>query len=283
MKTNILTLAITLTVGIILVGSFLMPVISDATDDEVVFMNDGTYRMSALGEDTITFHYANEVYTVNGVEFTGHDFPVIQNDNVMFYAPSWYAGFQYIINDQGYTRYPISGSTDLTMIYNGATKTVSITSISGGNTYTSERTFVNEVYYADPEGDYIWSAAKPATVYVPSDWVGFNCWSNEDIAFYSVMGDIVKVNGVTDTDASIELVTESVENCPDVKTITSYSVTLGDDSTLNCRGWILPYKVVGHDVTKLTEYESLLTVIPILVIISLILASLSMIYLKTRD
>lgn len=49
---NLLTLAITLTVGIILAGSLLMPVISDATTTEKSFSNDGFYTMDKIESDS---------------------------------------------------------------------------------------------------------------------------------------------------------------------------------------------------------------------------------------
>lgn len=53
MKTNILALAITLTIGVILAGSLLMPVINDTTEVERTFTNEGYYTMDAVTESTV--------------------------------------------------------------------------------------------------------------------------------------------------------------------------------------------------------------------------------------
>ena len=283
MKTNLLTLAVTLTVGVILAGSLLVPVISDATDDQVEFTNDGTYRMSPVGDKTVVFHTVNGAYTINDVSFTKANQPIIQNDTAMFYGTTGsYAGYEYLITSDGYNRYHVAGTTDFTMSFNGEDKTVTLTSVIGGTTYTNTYEYTNEVYYADPNGAYVWLGSLTGTVYVGDDWSRFNCWSDGDTDFYSVMGDVVKHNGALDDDATISKDLAPIEYIDGVSILESYSITI-NDTEINCRGFILPYKVVGTDVKKLGEYSELLNALPVLVIIGLVLAALGAIVVRNRD
>lgn len=55
MKTNILTLAITLTIGIILTGSLLMPIINDAQDDQRITYNNLGLNAEIVGTESVTY------------------------------------------------------------------------------------------------------------------------------------------------------------------------------------------------------------------------------------
>ena len=89
-KTNLLTLVVTLTVGIILAGSLLMPVITDAIATEDTYTNKGLFY---IDEDTASLHYTyeNKVLKLNDEVIT---FPanmaegttVIYTDNLIVRA-----------------------------------------------------------------------------------------------------------------------------------------------------------------------------------------------------
>lgn len=67
MKANILTLAITLTIGVILAGSLLVPVINDASEVNRTFTNSGIYYMTDLSdEESITYTFDGTDWTIDG-------------------------------------------------------------------------------------------------------------------------------------------------------------------------------------------------------------------------
>lgn len=53
MKTNTLALAITLTIGVILTGALLVPVLNSTTEVERTFTNEGYYTMDAVTDSTV--------------------------------------------------------------------------------------------------------------------------------------------------------------------------------------------------------------------------------------
>lgn len=266
----------------VILGAFIPVFATTAYDGDIVktFENDDTFRMSAVGDDTIVFHYGDGVYTVNGVDYPKANQPIIQNDTVMFYGTTGsYAGYQYVITSDGYNRYHVTGTTDLTITFNGTDKTVSSVSVIGNNTYTSTYDYINEVYYRDNDGNYIWSGAKPEPAYVNSDWIRYNCFSDGDTAFYSIMGDVVTVNGVV-VEATINTTLTPIVNYSDVFTIDNYSFTLSDNTTIDCRGYILPLEVVGHNDNLGKPVPTLISMLPLIASFGLVLGAVA--YFLTR-
>lgn len=81
MKTNVLTLAITLTIGVILAGSLLMPVINEATTTTEVVKNVGLYYITD-DDESHTFSYDGTTYTIDGTALTspGNDYTLLATD-----------------------------------------------------------------------------------------------------------------------------------------------------------------------------------------------------------
>lgn len=283
-KTNTLTLIITLVVGIILAGSLLMPVLNDATDNTIVYKNDDTYRMSPLGEQTIIVHYENSEYTVNGVTFDRNSRPITQNDTLMIFAVSHAqrSGYEYVIDENGYHRYNIGIDAVLEVTYDGANHKATVESTTSGTTYTGEYDLTSEVYYADPNGEYIWQSELGDGLYIGDDWTKFNCWSDGSNAFYSVIGDTVKVDGVEDADAVIDKVLTPIDHITGIQKLTSYSITT-DETEHDCRGYIVAREVSGTTDVSLHEYSALIYVIPVIVIVALIMAAVGAIALRRAD
>lgn len=284
MNNKLIPLVLTLVVGIILTGSVLMPVLNDATDDTIVYKNDDTYRMSPLGDQTITIHYENSEYIVNGVTFDRNGRPIAQNDSLMIYAVSHSqrSGYEYVVDENGYHRYNIGIDAILDVTYDGANHKATVETTTGGTTYTGEYNLTNEVYYADPNGDYIWQAELGDGLYIGEDWTKFNCWSDGSNAFYSVMGETVKVDGVEDTDAIITKELAAIPHVAGIQKLTAYSVTI-DEVGHDCRGYIVAREVSGTTDLSLKEYSSLIYAIPIMIIVALVAMAAGAIYLKRND
>ena len=116
MRTNVLTLIITLVVGIILTGALLGPVISDATETETTFTNEGGFfpMSEILATDSeshvLTWDGSNRgVITIDGVSFNAHDVYGTQALSVIA-SESWVV------------RYWSAGdSNEYIQVYNGTT------------------------------------------------------------------------------------------------------------------------------------------------------------------
>lgn len=76
MKTNILTLAITLTVGIILVGSLMMPVLEDSKEKDTIELASGTYTYHA------TTKMEGQIYSLNDSGYLLYDGESIGNSAI---------------------------------------------------------------------------------------------------------------------------------------------------------------------------------------------------------
>lgn len=76
MDNKLLQVVLAITVGIVLLGGLLTPVISDASTTEKTFTNEGFFRMTEISSDdegttTITWDYTTPyVFTINGVDVT---------------------------------------------------------------------------------------------------------------------------------------------------------------------------------------------------------------------
>lgn len=244
--------------GLIL-ASLTPVVVSSAYDDDTVTLtNDDTFRMSPVGEQEIIVHYKDRVFNVNGVDYPVTGRPITQNDTVMIYSSSTTtrAGYLYTIDpDNGYHRFQISNSYEQTVTYNGTDKTITVSTTTSNGTYTDTFTYINEVYYADENGSYIWSGAKPDPTYVNDSLPSFNCWSNEDTDFYSVMNGVVRHNGTIVDSAVIDRQTRTITNIEGVEYLTNYSIQLTEESEpIVCRGYILPLELEGtntyHSITS---------------------------------
>jgi len=285
MKTNVLTLIITLVVGTILAGALLAPVIADATKTTEVITNDGP-RMSPLGEDTITVTYSADNWKINDRDLGFGSFPITQGTIMIFgQTGSNRAGLLYISENGEYVRNNVVRNGEYTWIYDGANKTVTSTAIVNDHTYTSSNTYLEEIYYNDPNGDYTWFGAKPTNAYIPENWDRFNAWSNEALHFYSIIGDTITVDGsIAGEGTTATLTTEDVPEYVGIKNITSYTLNIEGQDPITCRGYILPYQMTAELTDHLTPGQiALMNAIPVMVIVALLMAAIGAIALRRAD
>lgn len=283
MNTKVVGISIAAFIGIVVLASVLMPVLDDATGTKE-FYNDGTYRMSPVGEGTVVIEYANDVVTVNGVTYNYSARPITQG-TVMFYetAHSQRVGYLYITSDDGYTRANVNRTDTMTMTYDGSTKICNIKTTHNGTDYESDNPYVGEVYYADPEGEYVWAAEKPGTIYIPSDWDRFNTWSDGADYFYAIIEQDILVNGVAapeGTTTTMEL--SDVQGYSGIKTIDTYTLNLPDADPIACRGYIVPYAVLADNVS-LGSSEQILLVVPMIVIVAILLGVIALVIRSRLD
>lgn len=278
-------LVVALVIGIVLVTSAVVPLASDYSEAKI-FKNDSTFRMSPVGEGTLTIEYANDQFTVNGATYDYSARPITQG-TIMFYetAHSTRAGYLYVNNVEtgGYQRASVARTDTMTMTYDGSTKTCSIETVHNGTNYSSSHTYSEEVYYIDPSGEYSWASELPAVAYIPDDWNNFNTWSDNADYFYAIIGDDITINYDEPPEGTTtSLVTSDVPGYNGIKKIDSYTLNIPGSDPIACRGYILPYEV-SADPDNPTAYKNLVRVVPLMAFIMLVVAAAGMVYFKNKD
>lgn len=159
MKSNLLTLIITLVVGVILAGSMLAPAISDAATDDHTGTNAYYTRMSEIGDSTITLSYdtANSKPLFNSEEFNFTNSNGTTANNVAIISDSftisttgtmWYYYFVYDDADQTIYSAATGANTAVATIGGGSMNLYINDSLSFDLPYTF-------CYIPDNSGDFV--------------------------------------------------------------------------------------------------------------------------------
>lgn len=302
MKTNLLTLVITLTLGVILAGSLLMPVIEDTKTTigpEITLDNNASNSLRTAVEGDVLQVYSSwdtstsskvDVWTLNGTTID-----IIQN--VALVSDGLY--IQSILTGPAPVAYVDMVSGTSIGYINGATSTSGPVTISatfgsdsitfkvdrnGTATQSTHNYTWGLVLCNDEEGEYY--AAVP-------DGVGYITDTKEVIlgGLYST-GDLdtpyYYYDGVAHVSVSaytidVALTTSVASGTTDIYNVTSsVTITDGDDSETFTPYWImLPHTVTGH-ASSGAAYN-LLGVIPIIVITGILLAGVGAIFVRNRD
>lgn len=299
---NLLTLAITLTVGIILAGSLLMPVLNDYSDETKTINNIGSYFATPDGEDH-TLVFTKEGYaTVDGVNVeypegfgTGNqkNATVMVGTDWMLRLENGYARLISAGPSNNYAQENI-GDSGITATISGTTVTVTI---SG-----STKTLTDLKYYLAPEGDWV-LCYNP---YIKADsplfggirGQGNNSDNNSYDCFEVISGDVT--NGFeaeecrvviftspstfSSINATYEINTETVTT--DLLKLNSIvqGITFDDDSTATVTiSYLLAPKTITYTNPNDLHQDALLSAIPIMVIIALVVMAAGALYLKRDD
>lgn len=298
---NLLTLAITLTVGIILAGSLLMPVISDATVTEKDFENSGYFHMEKYGTDTdVTMSWDPtdpKKITINDVEYSPNT-PVNQFVNVAI-GDDWY--FRYA--DGGANTYvQVSyGGIDQIAGSNSEGQAVTITCSNGTATITKGTTTQTATYtelYAisGSEGAYIMKNANGSvTVAGDTEFIGLGTTSlGTGKAVLKVTGNVddgaeVDVIGSTPaeatiSDVSVAAITMTGYNGYTLSDVT-FTVTMSDvDYPATYNYFIVPAIVTLELSQHLNPGEiAIMNAIPVMIIVALVMMAAGSLYLKRDD
>lgn len=290
MKTNILTLAITLTLGIILAGSLLVPVIEDTQTNigpEVTLNNtvrnpNLNYNMWDGSDITISFTVSGTTgtYSINGEAQT-----TILTSNA-----------QRIVFASNDVCARVGGSS--------APGTLNVQHIgdTSGNTYSftyvienGEYTFtqlnhdpitgkVDWLIYAADEGDYnAGTISTPTSPFYTTDAdklviLGNVYTTGDNDTFYAYYDGELTVNEDYADNSSVTINKTIADGYTDIYD-TTVTVNVGDES-FTPYFILAPKTVTGHEVS---DVDALLGAIPVLVIIGLVLAGVGAIFVKNRD
>lgn len=294
-KTNLLTLVITLTVGIILAGSLLMPVVNDATTTENTFDNSayGYYQMKELEVGDI-WQRDGTTWTLNDETITLSD-----QDNVSILALDNTA-----VRQNGYLRGTTQSSNNFV---SGEVTEEGILMFNEDKpiAYTSG-------YGATTKGDYILKTYTDQA-YVHGDtllWVtgatGFPNTSSAANVIIHIEGTIddgftITVNPVKNGTTSNYVVGEYTVNYTEVPgyldlyKITNIQFTLTADNTVDevtttvttnvtYSTFVLPKEITAEKAVHFTDGENaLIMALPVLIIIGLVIVALGAIVIKNRD
>ena len=285
MKTNALTLIITLVVGVILVGSLLAPVISNAQTtigDPITYTNTGPYGELYVTDDvsgthTIVMSAADNTITYDGEVITNpiRGYLVISDAITVAYTGSYlticYGSDQYQFNANWGNSYDIT--------FENGTATMIRTSSSGNTTFTEAYTWIG--YNVSEGGNYI-NVSSATNVYsngVKNMIAMGNYTTGDNDTFYIVKDGKVSLSNTTYT-GSVALRTDTlVAGTTDVTN--SYMVISVDDETFTPYVWAVEKTIMGHESGGASY--TLLGAIPILLIVALLMAAIGAIALRRND
>ena len=279
MKANILTLAITLTVGIILAGSLLMPVITDASTDELTGDNAYYFRMSEIGDKTVTLSYdstgnlplidgEHKTYT-NSNGTNAINLAVISDSFIVSTTGSlWYYYFVYEGVDYQIYSTATGAPGAIATIGNGEMQLY----INETTSYTLPYT---TCYIPDNSGDYAMCQEQFNGLFEKSDVlvVSVTFRANHGVAIGNVDDLTTKFHA---TDGTVDTDTYTFEVVYDTQTV---GLTDLCKTKYDSYRYIVPYEYHYQDDN---DYAALYSALPVLVIVGLVLAATPAIILR-RD
>ena len=278
MNNKLIPIAITIVVGIILCGSLLAPVVSDAEKTighAVTFENEGygyslDVMTSADFSATSTGTAGEETYDVNGVaaeQVTGVNIPAIVTDSFTVQIPApGYGNLAIIRSATGLTIYASATTTSVTVTCENGTATVDVDGTESTFTYTwmlaisdngkfiESKTAGKEVYLAEGQDPIIYGRDNTIGYYTY-----YNGEANASEATVSATYTKSLVDGTTD-------VYKTANERPKIGNIDAAAV-------------IVPIHVSGHAIDGNT---ALLGAIIPLVIVGLVVLSIGLI-VRTRN
>lgn len=293
-------------VGVITIGSLLVPVIEDTTATTGDLENDGYFHMTKYDttEDvTIEWDHENPtVITVNGTDYSPNT-PTnkwvslaIGDDWYFRYADG--SSIQYIQMTYGGIEYisaSTSAATDITVVCSEGTATATIyTDGTAGTTKTAEYT---ELYVISGDtGDYVMKDSDES-VYMASD--------SEFVALGSTaLGSgrcVLRIDGTIEDGATVTVIGSSYDdtttsditvNTTDLDEYIGYSLsTITFTVNANDTDYDATYSyfIVPSEVTlELREHMgeeaiNLIEVLPVLLIVGLFVVTVGAIYFRNKD
>ena len=315
-KTNLLTLVVTLTVGIILAGSLLMPVLTDATTTEKTLKNTGYYSMDKItddGELVLFWDYTKPtIITVNDVDIDlstkglvgGMSYTILGSDNFIV---------RYVYGATPYIQAFASQEVTPAFIQATIATTSTFTATLSEGTYTFETT--NASYPTPIE----LTASDESYCINPSGTGAYVMKKSTEGAFVETNTTIIVLNGDTATIAGTDMGlfakgtiggnlnatifrgtsvyditlsdftynTTDVAGYIDLVKLTSVQFTVtqnAQDINVTYSYFIVPVNVTAELSQHLDAGEiALITALPLLVIIGLVMAGVGAISIRNRD
>lgn len=288
MKTNILTLVITLTLGVILAATLLVPIIDNATTTTDTYTNDGLIHLekyTAESDDiTIAWTYDTpNAITINDETLTLPDVEYLSIDmgNDWFVRYNRGVSMSYLATNASIVS-TVAGEGSLTVTLSGGTITATDGTTTKTNTYTEYLCIT-----PDENASYVMKKAADS-VYLKGDSEIIAYGQTSSYAF-KIVGNVT--DGVTVSQirgSSVEIDNETVNATADDSHIdlykfTSVTFTYGD-ATATYNAVVVPKEITAEKSAHLTDGQiSLMGAIPIMVIVALLMAAVGAIVLRRND
>ena len=288
MKNKLIPLCITLVVGIILAGSVLIPVINDATDHTYELSNkftgSGYYHLA--DSSPVTFVYDDGTYAINDVTVTpfNANYTTITSDGM---TVRWSGGAPTIFSESSNTSV---AAFELTA--NNGTITGTYASSSEPTTPVEVELTYTYLFYQDPNGEYIMTGGigAPSEVYLLDKSEVYCNGYNPDLGtgsdrWFEFKGNIAdgftfKYGTTEITDVVVNA--EKIDGYDDAYALTSFEIEIDEDTTITINRFVAPLTVVATKEHNAAA-DSLLNVIPVLVIVSLVAMAAGAMILKRDD
>ena len=294
MKTNALTLVITLTVGILLAGAMLVPIINEATTTEKTFQNAGYYDVRYIEADqdlSVSWDYTDPLnITVDGDSVTlptdaasNTRRTVLASDTFIlryYLAPG--PVFQY--SDSNSTTYMSpSDENDFSFEFSEGTMTFTFG--------TTVKTIACEyVYVIDNTGPYVMKESNEAAYMKgDSEFIGIGITSiggsNKTLYINGTIDEGAEITSwdstLTFTDISVN--STSVNGYKDLYTLESITAKSGT-TDITYSYFMVPASVTAELSQHLSPAEiAILNALPVLIIVTLIMMAAGALYLKRDD
>lgn len=296
MNNKLIGLTISLMVGVLLLGSLLIPIINTSTEGlQKTFTNTGSVLLSPVEEgETVTgsIDFTNEIVTVNGV-VQSLDYP--KEQSAVLFAENCMVGYNYtegvmvpVLDYWNGTEAKHITSSNITSIEFevAADHSISVTYVAGGDSEPLSIPVNDWILVKDDNGSFVeCTKYSGGTVYTDSiDNVYAGSWTFVDRYQFGVKGNDATVNG---TEASVHWDSETIMSgvtaidISYVQQLSYVTFTKSDntEATSNIQIVVVPVSVTGVE-ESLIPGLSLLNVIPVFVVIGLL--GIAVTYVRSR-
>lgn len=306
MKANLLTLVITLTVGIILAGSLLMPVINDNTDTTKTYTNLGMPYAEAVSGETHTITVTSSEITSDGETIDQTLFPGEFGHYTLVYGSDGFVRFDVntnvkVINISGRYNLSLANDATITVSISGTGATISTTASESTYSLTDVEYFisttgpmvlaVNPVVLNDSdiigegETEFSTSIGIPDPLDVALYWEGTTEGITGTVIQYA-NGD--NWNKPTIKESVINT-TEQAGGCLKIDSVViTYSATNRDNSEYNPAStytyFLAPKEITYNNPNYIGDGNAaIMEAIPYLIIAALVVMAAGALYLKRDD
>ena len=294
MNNKILTLVITLTLGIILTASLLVPIINDAQDGQRITYNNVGLNANLVGNESVTYTWEA------GTGITIGDDVIAANQsangpNVLFFSDSGWMKTNFASTVATYYEFDgtinaISNITAATITVDPATKTITISNVTASTT-VDDTSFNYSEWALIPavSGDYVfWAPYSTSKVMHQDDdakiYAAYNSGGTWAVSFANG-AQTTKTGTVEYTTnfdgAPIEGYEGIVDYSVGSNATDGYTITVSDTAAY-AQVMAFERSATGVAANNGNEIISLLGVLPILVIIGLVLMAVRAITLRNE-